>query len=56
MTTPLNGRIPPDVLAICRRLRDAAHEAHLVGGGVRDMLLGRPPADYDVATDAVRKP
>jgi len=53
VTTPLNGRIPPDVLAICRRLRDAAHEAHLVGGGVRDMLLGRPPADYDVATDAV---
>jgi len=53
VTTPLNGRIPPDVLAICRRLRDAGHEAHLVGGGVRDMLLGRPPADYDVATDAV---
>ena len=53
MTTPLNGRIPPDVLAICRRLRDAGHQAHLVGGGVRDMLLGRPPADYDVATDAV---
>jgi len=53
VTTPLNGRIPPDVLAICRRLRDAGHQAHLVGGGVRDMLLGRPPADYDVATDAV---
>ena len=27
-------------------------EAHLVGGGVRDMLLGRPPADFDLATDA----
>ena len=31
----------------------AGHEAHLVGGGVRDMLLGRVPADFDVATDAV---
>jgi len=49
----MSGRIPADVLAVCRRLRDAGHEAHLVGGGVRDMLLGRPPADYDVATDAV---
>ena len=28
------------------------HEAHLVGGGVRDMLLGREPADFDIATDA----
>ena len=28
------------------------HQAHLVGGGVRDMLLGRPPADFDLATDA----
>ena len=53
MTAPMSGRIPADVLAVCRRLRDAGHEAHLVGGGVRDMLLGRAPADYDVATDAV---
>ena len=41
------------MLAVCRRLRGAGHEAYLVGGGVRDMLLGRPPADFDVATDAV---
>ena len=27
-------------------------QAHLVGGGVRDLLLGRPPGDFDVATDA----
>lgn len=44
--------IPDDVLALCRRLHDAGHEAHLVGGGIRDMLLGRPPADFDVATRA----
>jgi tRNA nucleotidyltransferase (CCA-adding enzyme) len=44
--------IPDDVLALCRRLREAGHQAHLVGGGVRDLLLGRPPADFDVATSA----
>ncbi len=37
---------------ICRRLRAAGHQAYLVGGCVRDLLLGREPADYDVATDA----
>ena len=42
----------PTCWRVCRRLRDAGHQAHLVGGGVRDMLLGRPPADFDVATDA----
>jgi tRNA nucleotidyltransferase (CCA-adding enzyme) len=48
----LRAEVPADVLAICRRLRDAGHQAHLVGGGVRDMLIGRPPADFDLATDA----
>ena len=48
----LRAQVPPDVLAICRRLREAGHQAHLVGGGVRDMLIGRPPADFDLATDA----
>src|SRR5947209_13118765 len=37
---------------ICRDLRAAGHQALLVGGCVRDLLLGREPADYDVATDA----
>ena len=44
--------IPPDVLGVCQRLRGAGFEAFLVGGGVRDLLLGRPPADFDVATNA----
>jgi tRNA nucleotidyltransferase (CCA-adding enzyme) len=44
--------IPDDVLAVCQRLRQAGHEAHLVGGGVRDLLLGRAPSDFDVATSA----
>jgi poly(A) polymerase len=33
-------------------LREAGHQAYLVGGCVRDLVLGREPADYDVATDA----
>lgn len=37
---------------ICRTLRGEGHQAYLVGGCVRDILLGREPADYDVATDA----
>ena len=37
---------------VCRTLRGAGHQAYLVGGCVRDILLGRQPADYDVATDA----
>jgi tRNA nucleotidyltransferase/poly(A) polymerase len=37
---------------ICRTLRASGHQAYLVGGCVRDLLLGREPADYDVATDA----
>jgi tRNA nucleotidyltransferase/poly(A) polymerase len=37
---------------ICAVLREAGHQAYLVGGCVRDLVLGREPADYDVATDA----
>jgi poly(A) polymerase len=38
--------------SICRKLREAGHQAYLVGGCVRDLVLKREPADYDVATDA----
>ena len=34
------------------RLRSAGHQAYLVGGCVRDLLLGRQPKDFDIATDA----
>ncbi len=37
---------------ICATLRRSGHQAFLVGGCVRDLLLGREPADYDVSTDA----
>jgi tRNA nucleotidyltransferase/poly(A) polymerase len=33
-------------------LRDAGHEAFIVGGAVRDMVMGREPKDYDIATSA----
>ena len=39
-------------LEVVRRLRAAGFEAYWAGGCVRDELLGRPPKDYDVATDA----
>jgi poly(A) polymerase len=39
-------------LAALRTLRGHGHQALWVGGCVRDLLLGRPPADYDVATSA----
>jgi len=38
--------------SVIRRLREAGHEAVLAGGCVRDLLLGRPASDYDVATSA----
>ena len=38
--------------SIVSRLRAAGHQAYLVGGCVRDLLLGRQPKDFDVATDA----
>ena len=37
---------------VVRRLREAGFEAYWAGGCVRDQVLGRVPADYDVATDA----
>src|SRR6516162_4634985 len=37
---------------VIARLRAAGHQAYLVGGCVRDLLLGRAPKDFDVATDA----
>ena len=37
---------------VIERLRRAGHQAWLVGGCVRDLLLGQEPKDYDVATDA----
>ena len=39
-------------ITVVRTLRARGHQAYLCGGCVRDLLLGREPADYDVTTDA----
>ncbi len=44
--------IDPDALKVLYRLSQLGHEAYLVGGSVRDLLLGRKPKDFDVGTDA----
>lgn len=44
--------INPNALKVLYRLHNAGFQAHLVGGGVRDLLLGMHPKDFDVATDA----
>ena len=45
--------IPAGVRSVLERLLSSGHEAWLVGGGVRDLLRGQQPKDWDVATDAV---
>ncbi|CAN5301149.1 polynucleotide adenylyltransferase PcnB [soil metagenome] len=44
--------ISRNALKVLYRLKDAGYQAFLVGGGVRDLLLGREPKDFDIATDA----
>ncbi|MCC7258874.1 MAG: polynucleotide adenylyltransferase PcnB [Gammaproteobacteria bacterium] len=44
--------ISKNALKVLYRLKDAGYQAFLVGGSVRDLLLGRHPKDFDVATDA----
>ncbi|MDX5409507.1 MAG: polynucleotide adenylyltransferase PcnB [Thauera sp.] len=46
------ANISPSALKVLYRLKDAGYQACLVGGGVRDLLLGREPKDFDIATDA----
>jgi poly(A) polymerase len=45
-------RLDQDALKVIVRLRHMHHQAYLVGGCVRDLLLGRTPKDFDCATDA----
>ncbi len=45
-------RIHPCALKVTRTLREAGHAAFIVGGAVRDLLLGKQPKDFDVATNA----
>src|SRR6266700_5091612 len=50
---PISRRdIDPDALKVLYRLRQGEHVAYLVGGSVRDLLLGRRPKDFDIGTSA----
>ena len=44
--------IDHNALFICDRLRNAGYESYIVGGAVRDMIIGRKPKDFDIVTDA----
>ena len=44
--------IDPDALKVLYRLRQYDHIAYLVGGSVRDLILGRHPKDFDIGTSA----
>ena len=47
------SKLDPDALKVVNRLLQYGHQAYLVGGCVRDLLAGRTPKDFDVATSAV---
>ena len=46
------GRISPHARQVIERLKDAGYTAYLVGGCVRDLILGQEPKDFDVVTQA----
>src|SRR6187397_206984 len=46
------SQIDPDALKVLYRLHENLHVAYLVGGSVRDLLLGRRPKDFDIGTSA----
>jgi tRNA nucleotidyltransferase (CCA-adding enzyme) len=55
VSTPLDAlvvRIDRDAIGICERLRETGKRGWIVGGCVRDLLLGKTVSDWDVATDA----
>ncbi|MDA3956171.1 polynucleotide adenylyltransferase PcnB [Oceanispirochaeta sp.] len=45
-------KLDHDALKVTDRLRSAGFQAYIVGGAVRDLLIGKVPKDYDIATDA----
>lgn len=47
-----NKNIDPDALQIVNRLRDAGFTTYIVGGAVRDLIVGNKPKDFDIVTEA----
>jgi tRNA nucleotidyltransferase (CCA-adding enzyme) len=57
VTPPLDidalvGKVSADAVSICARLAERGHRGWLVGGSVRDLLEGKEPGDWDIATNA----
>ena len=48
----MNIKMPRGVASILNKLRGSGFEAYIVGGCVRDMILGRTPEDWDITTSA----
>ncbi len=48
----MKHHVPEEVRAVSSALRAAGYEAYLVGGCVRDLILGRTPKDWDITTNA----
>ena len=46
------SNISESALNVLYKLKKSGYQSYLVGGGVRDLLLGREPKDFDIATDA----
>lgn len=46
-------QITPNALKVLYRFKEAGFHAFLVGGGVRDLMLGNKPKDFDIATNAI---
>jgi len=45
--------LPKEVKKIIKSLEDSAYEAYIVGGSLRDILMGKAPHDWDIATSAI---
>ncbi|NLC66666.1 MAG: HD domain-containing protein [Clostridium sp.] len=48
----MNIKLPNDVLYIINKIESAGHEVFVVGGAIRDILIGKYPNDYDLTTSA----
>ena len=46
------SQVDPDALFIIRHLRECGFDAYIVGGAVRDLIVGKKPKDFDIVTEA----
>ena len=49
---PIKKSLSKPAKRVIRQLQEAGYDAYVVGGAVRDLMIGIEPKDYDVATDA----